>query len=172
MGRAILSRNECGVQCVAQTCLEKGRAEEQVNGECKGEGEREREGNETGGGYPICFTPMQITGVGGSSHKGGARLSGGAPIAPHRDSMVVMACNVGTRRALISVTRRLTRRMIVLQSGNAHRQHPDSAGPAILVDPASDPDRLGREVGRIKRTAILVGGAQAKLPGGAGPWRV
>ena len=25
-GRAILSRNECIVQCVAQTCLEKGRA--------------------------------------------------------------------------------------------------------------------------------------------------
>jgi hypothetical protein len=41
-GRAILSRNESEVQCVAQTCLEKGRAEEQVYGECKGEGE---EGN-------------------------------------------------------------------------------------------------------------------------------
>jgi hypothetical protein len=39
-GRAILSRNECKVQCVAQTCLEKGRAEEQVYGECKGEKRR------------------------------------------------------------------------------------------------------------------------------------
>lgn len=39
-GRAILSRNECKVQCVAQTCLEKGRAEEQVYGECQGERKR------------------------------------------------------------------------------------------------------------------------------------
>jgi hypothetical protein len=36
-GRAILSQNECKVQCVAQTCLEKGRLEEQVYGEYKEE---------------------------------------------------------------------------------------------------------------------------------------
>ena len=59
-GRAILSRNECKVQCVAQTCLEKGRAEEQVYG--RGQGRKEEEENETGGGYSICFTAKQVTG--------------------------------------------------------------------------------------------------------------
>jgi hypothetical protein len=59
-GRAILSRNECKVQCVAQTCLEKGRAEEQVYGRVVGR--KEEEGNKTGGGYSISFTARQITG--------------------------------------------------------------------------------------------------------------
>ena len=69
--QATQSRNECKVQCVAQTCLEKGRTEEQVYGEKRGGRKK------TGGGYSICFTAKQITGE-------AARLtimSGGAPVA-------------------------------------------------------------------------------------------
>jgi hypothetical protein len=87
------------VQCVAQTCLEKGRAEEQVYGECKGEEEEEEEegGNETDGGKAFCFTARQITGE-------AARLTTVVSIAPKPDCMMVMTCNVGTHRAVFSVT--------------------------------------------------------------------
>jgi hypothetical protein len=44
----------------------------------------------------------------GSSHNGGAQLAGGGCSCSNRDCMPVMACNVGTHRAVIFVTRRCT----------------------------------------------------------------
>jgi hypothetical protein len=85
------------VQCVAQTCLEKARAGEQVYGKSKGEEEEEEGGNERDGGKAFCFTARQITGE-------AARPTTVVSIAPKPDRMLVMACNVGTIELFSPVT--------------------------------------------------------------------
>jgi len=81
-GRAILSRNECKVQCVAQTCLEKGRAEEQVYGECKGE--KRRKGKQIGWRIFILFYSKADHRRSGTSHNHAAQLKGGLQLLEKR----------------------------------------------------------------------------------------
>lgn len=75
------------MQCVAQTCLEKGRAEEQVSGE-------EEEGNETDGRYSICFTPRQITGEATRLTNVVPSAEAGLPMLQSGTCMLVWSCNV------------------------------------------------------------------------------
>jgi hypothetical protein len=92
-GRATLSQNECKVQCVAQTCLEKGRVEEQVYGECK----REKRKKETKRVEDIPFVLQQ------ADHRRSGHVSQsyrsaewrGCSCSEKRDSVLVIECNVG-----------------------------------------------------------------------------
>ena len=81
-GRAILSRNECIVQCVAQTCLEKGRAEEQVYDECQGE----KRGGRKQNGWRIfnLFYSKADHRRSGTSHIHAAQLKGGLQLLEKR----------------------------------------------------------------------------------------
>ena len=136
--QATQSYKEWQVQCVAQTCLEKRSAKNQIYGRCKGD---EKEGNKMDGGDAVCFTVWQR---GRSqdrrvvSQATNPRPSRGVDVLPHWDYDIIPACKVRSRPDSYRGNTVPSSELTLFSSGNSGRPYCKHDRVCLLADPPMD----------------------------------